>query len=377
MIELLAHSADAEESVFERALVRMIGEGRLDIACPYLDPDYLERLTVGVDWRLITDGDESLGTLTGDVRRRLLAFFEGHPKRVRHKSLLHAKVFIGESKALVGSSNLTSNGLLKRDEVGVLVEGPLVTELRGWFDALWSKSIPFTLDEASKRKVKEKRERSSAKEGRVLPDNATRKGYLKSVIKGRRQSEIDHVLNEDHRERLLTAVRRSPSREWIDGYFDLLQRAIEVAQLAKYPERFVTSCTRGLSVNLTINRGFALTANQEHINSIGFILPVDIDLNKYNSLTIRHYSENGFKMITNNKGNDPYRYVSFIIDNNDIRLLPAKLLDQWERIVKEQPHMGYAPLPNVKRVHNPLVYRAAVDFDFRKQLLDEAFGGDR
>lgn len=82
-------------------------------------------------------------------------------------------------------------------------------------------------------------------------------------------------------------------------------------------------------------------------------------------------------MITNKKGNDPYRDVSFIIDNNDIRLLPAELLDQWERIVKEQPHMGYAPLPNVKRVHNPLVYRAAVDLDFRKQLLDEAFGGDR
>lgn len=377
MLELLAHSPNVEESVFEQALMKIADEGWLDIACPYLDPGYLEELTVGIDWRLITDGDECLGALGARGRVALLRFIEANNERIRHKSLLHAKVFIGESKALVGSANLTSNGFLKRDEVGLLVEGPLVGELRAWYDALWSKSIRFTLDEASKRKVKEKRERSSVKEGRVLPDNASRKGYLKSVIKGRRTKEANPTMEGDHRERLLAAIRRAPSREWIDGYFDLLKRAIEVAQLARYPERFVTSCTKRLSINLTINRGFALTANQDHINSIGFILPEHVDPDSFDGLAKKHYSGDNFKMVTNNRGDDPYKYITFVMDNNDIKLIPAELLDMWERIVREQPHMGYAPLPRVKAVHNPLVYQAAVDLDFRKQLLDEAFGGER
>ncbi len=376
MIELLAHSADAEESVFERALVRIFGEGQLDIACPYLDPGYLERLTVGVDWRLITDGDESLGALAGDARAGLLAFFADHPKRVRHKSLLHAKVFIGATKALVGSSNLTSNGLLKRDEVGLLVDGPLVDELRVWFDELWSKSIPFTLDEASKRKVKEKRERSSVQEGRVLPDNASRKTYLKSVIKGRRKKRDRPCPHEDHRERLLAAIGRSPSREWIDGYFDLLKRAIEETGLSNDDKRLVTTTPKEINtIRLNINNRQVLSAYHRGANAIGFILPRSFVITSdLMSRKTKYNPEDPFRPVGKDEAleNTPYFFAFTTEVLSDI---PQDFLAVWQReVVRNVSIRNASPY---KDHHNPLVYRAAVDLDFRKQLLDEAFGGDR
>lgn len=58
---------------------------------------------------------------------------------------LHAKTYIfGSTKAVVTSANLTSNALESNLEVGVEVEGELVTHLRKWFDRLWQFAQPLT-----------------------------------------------------------------------------------------------------------------------------------------------------------------------------------------------------------------------------------------
>ncbi|MBD3372725.1 MAG: hypothetical protein GF403_08425 [Candidatus Coatesbacteria bacterium] len=55
--------------------------------------------------------------------------------------------------------------------------------------------------------------------------------------------------------------------------------------------------------------------------------------------------------------------------------ISQELLDVWQlEVVRNVSIRNASPY---KDHHNPLAYQAAIDHDFRKQLLDEAFGGDR
>lgn len=372
-MRLIVHEGDKASTAFWDAIEEVAADGSLSIVVPYFNPDILLRLIEGKEWRLITDCNECFNALTDRSKQRLIEFCKNNHNQIHHKDLLHAKVFIGKEKALLGSANLTDLGFGRRAEAAVLFEGDIVIELREWYSNLWNESEEIPIDAKRITKIKE-RSVSERTTSEPLFSKNNHRTQTKLHQRSKKKATKTPTTEAEHRKRLLAAIRRSPSKEWIEGYFDLMKRAIEIANLDQYPERFVTSCTKGLSINLTINRGFSLTANHQHINSIGFILPEDIDPDSYESMTKKHYNKEPFKLITKSKGSDPYIYVSFVMDYNDINLISNELLAKWETIVKAQPQMGYSPLPNVKAVHNPLVYRAAVDLDYRKQLLDEAFG---
>ncbi len=67
---------------------------------------------------------------------------------IRTNPRLHAKVFIGDNKTIIGSANLSANGLgFEGDEItgwieaGVLIEDEsVITKTKEWFDALWDSS---------------------------------------------------------------------------------------------------------------------------------------------------------------------------------------------------------------------------------------------
>ena len=69
-------------------------------------------------------------------------------RSVRHSNFLHGKMYLAESagktpSAVIGSSNFTQRGLGGNDDANLeiniaLSDGPLLAELRAWFDKLWS-----------------------------------------------------------------------------------------------------------------------------------------------------------------------------------------------------------------------------------------------
>lgn len=64
---------------------------------------------------------------------------------------LHAKVYIvGNEFAVVTSANLTWSALDSNIEVGAQLGGPAVNELVAWFDALWNRAVPLSLEEISR-----------------------------------------------------------------------------------------------------------------------------------------------------------------------------------------------------------------------------------
>ena len=89
--------------------------------------------------------------------------------QLRHHDYLHAKVVISRNSALVGSANISSNGLnLEGEELGGWEEAGVLTRntedvqvVKSWFDALWSKSRSIEVGDIEEAKVKWKLRRAN------------------------------------------------------------------------------------------------------------------------------------------------------------------------------------------------------------------------
>lgn len=149
-IRLVYHEVHATVTVspFEEAVVAIARTGALRMTYPYLTVRNLEKITaLSVSWKLITDVEEWLYSLTRLQREAAYRFMAKHAKVIRHLEKLHAKVVIGSMAALVGSANLTDAGMNKRTEMSVSIEDePQVEELRRWFDQIWEKAAELPLD---------------------------------------------------------------------------------------------------------------------------------------------------------------------------------------------------------------------------------------
>ncbi len=123
---------------------------RLWIAVPYLGSLSTVRKHVGRAWidkddldtRLMVDLDDrallDLRTLQEFARRGKISSLPG----------LHAKVFLADDAAVVGSANLTEWAFRRRYEVGVRLRGTDVQQLANLYTDWWDKKAqPKTLDE--------------------------------------------------------------------------------------------------------------------------------------------------------------------------------------------------------------------------------------
>ncbi|MFL9929831.1 phospholipase D family protein [Paraburkholderia sp. RL18-103-BIB-C] len=131
-----------------------------------------ERVSAAVAF--LGDGcDELLGRSTATVRLLCNLLSGGtNPKAVdalrayrsieiRHLPNLHAKVILGESKAIVGSANLSENGLTEDPdagsgwhEAGFLVnDRESLQTMDAWYEKLWTIALPVTEDDMKKARI--------------------------------------------------------------------------------------------------------------------------------------------------------------------------------------------------------------------------------
>lgn len=148
--KLVYHKPGAvgQTSPFDEAIVRLAQGRSVDLACPYLNADYLRRaVSLAKAWRLVTDLDALIGSQEKGQREGFVRVLEEFPTQVRHLSRLHAKVVVSQEEALVGSANLTFAGVQSNVEVSVTVtDAALVRELQVWFQACWDRAVTIALD---------------------------------------------------------------------------------------------------------------------------------------------------------------------------------------------------------------------------------------
>ena len=138
-------------SPFDQAALRVCNSGIVGLVSPYIGLDYLRRIIgVSENWRLISDIEAWLSSLSMRARPRAWRFIRENLSHIRHCPSIHAKVIIGQNSAMLGSANLTSAGILGRTEMGILIDNlEMVAELTRWFDTLWLQTHPPVVDETN------------------------------------------------------------------------------------------------------------------------------------------------------------------------------------------------------------------------------------
>ena len=238
-----------------------------------------------------------------------------------------------------------------------------MSELESWFDDLWEQIVPFEpqlirdfidslpLIEESKVTMR-------------LPNNVG----VWSRRSGTQPTSIAAEASD-----LIERLRMAPSREWANCWLDLARQLIEVTELGPDDPRISMSMPQNRLMAVTIIRRYVLwvplpNANSLHAPEVGLILPASNrpqvkrmpDVVSYDSFRPGHKGE------TQNTA--PLGVIFATEDGFDLN---SAVLDGWkEAAIAECSHGRRS---NFRKHHQPIMYRAVSDDEFRLQLFDEAF----
>jgi hypothetical protein len=168
---------------------------------------------------------------------------------------------------------------------------------------------------------------------------------------------------------LVERVSMGSSRAWMDNYFDLIGTIIEATGLKNNDPRLVTAipmrATNWSFLPVTINNRYVLASTRDQAD-VAIICHADVEAfsTLYKSVAARFAQLSGERY----EGQNP----PILVWLNDCFALPTKLNYAWIRaVVREVQRAKASPYA---RYHQPLVYEAAVNLDYRAEVLIEAFG---
>lgn len=360
-IELLHHRFDDEsDSPFNDALEHTSTADSLAIACPYINLDILQELIDRADsWRLITDLQEWTRTQSADQQEAIVEFVHTHSESIHDCRDLHAKLLVGDDDAFLGSANLTDSGLKKNVELGVhFQDSGKIDELQAWFDELWAQTESSDIPQLQTY-VDKTDDISETQSTATLPDTGP---SINTSLSFTEQSTVS--VDDGHREELIAAVEHAPSRGWIDTYFDWITKLIEFTGLDESDERIATTVPSPRKLPVNINQRYVLTAFPKQ-GKIGVMLPGDSTAVEELAAYI---SDFGQFSIPSDSDPDPYW---FEFPERLDEFLSPEIEDDWKRAVRNE--RSRADRSSHRDSHNPAVYRAAVDMDYRSKILDDAF----
>ncbi len=403
------------ESPFRRAILDLLSAGGgIDLACPYIGLNYLDPLLARADrWRLLTDAEAMLSICAGlTARRRMAAWVQANRGRVRHVAGLHAKVVIGPGRALVGSTNLTDAGTLRRVEVGASLTGAAeVGELRRWFQAVWDRAAepdpsamlalaavgdpppprggrPAGFGESPVRAAPAAGEppRGRRSVARTVEDGepaakparsarAVPNGGFPFTVPLRDVPEADALAA------VAATLRARADREWAETFFDWLADLIRLTGLPEGDRQLTVTLTspdrsRDIyrSIGANVNNRTALAFSDQFplgrptvIHLVGRSF-ADKAQNSFSDLVRQTH------VLRGKVADDPPALL-WTAFPPPAELLAAGLRDEWEREVAREVRRTRGHSPAGGRAHLPLLYRAAIDLAARRTLFDSAFGG--
>lgn len=371
MARLVYHSEeddDRGESPFDKAIRETADSDFIWIVCPYISPNYLRSILGDTnEWRVITDVEAWAGTFGGSSRQEIQKLVESNRERIHNIQDIHAKVVISDNSAIVGSANLTEKGVTRRREMGVqFEEQDLIEELQDWFFHLWSKSSPIDLDEfrgyiQSLSTTPTTHSRTTASVSSEAPRVNT--SFVKQDILSEDELESD----DEARESLVNILQIAPSQEWADSFFDLLADVILMWELESDDPRLVTSLAQEDRIAVSINTRYVLGAFPADEPSTGFTIK-DGAANVERLIEAADEDMSFDALPGEDEEQTPYwveynGYPKRMMDNLFRRSWMKAISDELER-ASGSPH---------QESHEPLVYRMAVNEEYREQILRDAY----
>jgi hypothetical protein len=260
----------------------------VDIVCPYIGIEYFRRITqLANTWRLVTDVEEWLLSQNKKVRENIKNFIINNLQFIHHHKDIHAKVIVANDKVFISSSNLTDKGILRRVEMGVLIEEEQVKELQKWFSDLWAQSKQVNAKDLEKyissiRSLPPYDEINKSKI-HIPSSSVSISAKLVNI-----DSNIQNIIKDNQlsHKRLVNSIRRRAiNREWINDYFELTKEIIEFAKLESSDPRLVMSIRQDKNIPITLGQRYILAPpykwssmpKNESDFTIGMIMPLEYE----------------------------------------------------------------------------------------------------
>mgnify|MGYP000094183925 CR=1 FL=1 len=372
MSQLLYHSEDSYhrgESPFDKAIKETSDSEEVWIVCPYIGPTYLKSILRDVDeWRILTDIEAWVGTFHGDSRDEIKKMVEENQKRIHHFDNVHAKVVLSQNSAVIGSVNLTEKGIRRRTEMGVQFdEEEKITELREWFTRLWSESGPVDLEELGEL-VRTSPSASSAHAQPLasLTSDAPRVNarFVEDIeLQTADSVEVDEVSHEA----LVKRVQLAPSHEWANSFFELLSDLIAATGLSEDDSVLVTAIPQKKRISISINRRMVLGAFFSSQAKTGFIIGEGAE----NVEDLIEMAD-GYLEFSANTGEDDSKTPHWVeYEGEPERMVNPMFRREWIKAAIREIERASGSIH--QQSHEPLVYQAAVDQNYRNRVLNEAF----
>lgn len=176
----------------------------------------------------------------------------------------------------------------------------------------------------------------------------------------------DMVENKENYDEFVNAVRNAPNQEWIDIYLDWAAKLIDYGGFDKFDERLAMSVrTDENSLPININRRYCLKAYFDRGNGeVGAILPrgsTGIEELKEDATYTMEFSVSGSE-------SDPYYYI---LPTSFDDFFLEEYEEDWKQAIQNERARGERS--PYRDSHNPVAYRAAVDREYRSEILDSVF----
>lgn len=381
-IKLIHHtpeSASGGISPFDEAILHVCAEQEVWIVCPYLNTSYLQRIiTYSTSWKLITDIEEWLAICDHKNRTNLQAFLLQNQHNIHHIRDLHAKVIVSDTTALVGSANFTDKGITSRVEMSVLFEQePQVSALREWFDTLWQQSASVAPDELQQYivAIQPLSSLQDKKEQRLTSHGPSIRSKLKPVT-SHKKPQIPAFHDDMVFQNLVKRIRSTATRAWINAYFNLMEILINETGLSNDDPRLVISLPKSkYFLPVSVNNRYVLAPHLDTRNLlVGIIYGPEFEFSPevqaqttYNPRAL--YDWRFSPLFRSENPNETPFFIRF----SDIHsVLESKEIQKhWISAISLE--MKRATSSPYRKHHQPVVYEAAVNLDYRNMLLENAF----
>lgn len=292
-----------------------------------------------------------------------------YPDNFHHLKSLHAKVIVAGNKAIAGSANFTYSGVTSSAEMSVLFqEEPQVQELFNWFENLWCCSTSIDIAELQVYNDALPDEIQTSQPD-LFPTLTCPAPPIKSRLRTISTSSKIITANEDAVDLLIERIKITPNRQWINSYFELMKTILEATGLTSDDPRLVTSIPSGRwFLPMTINNRYILAPSKKRGSFIiGVIFGPEYEM----------LPEVQAETISDGQFN-PLRGENFLETPYFLRLADITRINQSSQLKNGWIRAALLELERAKsspyrKHHQPVVYEAAVNLDFRNMILDRAF----
>lgn len=372
MPRLLYHSEGGysqAESPFDKAIRKTADSEQVRVVCPYISSRYLRSvLTSADDWQVVTDAEAWIRAFSGSSRDEIHELIATNQERIHNFPDVHAKVVLSDESAVVASANLTERGVVGRTEMGVrFTSESKVEELNGWFTRLWSESTPVNSEELDRFVESTSSTPTTHNDAAVsLSSDAPRVNAAFTEDTNPTTDDVD--TDEDAHKTLVHRVQQAPSRGWAIDMFGLLADLIAATGLTEDDARLVTSIAQDDRIVVSINNRYVFGSLFSDEPTTGFIIGGDAE--NVDELIETADGHMAYSALPGEATNKTPHWVEFTGEPE--RMVSQSFRRAWIGAIYDE--LERASASPYRDSHEPLVFRAAVDVEYRDRVLRDAFG---